>query len=242
MKRFLVGVIALATAESGLAQNLEQSLIQGAWSGQAMAVQSVLPTGRVDIDSTTVDGDTPLMLASLAGHESVVDILLEAGADPNLTNESGETALILASKYGFTAVAASVIEAGADVNARDSSRRNALTWVNWGETDSTVQLLQASGSDGTGKKDPFDRGTPVHRFERTPEMTKYKELKMPKALKKTDFVGKLEMRVVVDRSGKLKSVELVEGMHDELDENILDAAKKWRFQPGEIQGKPLEVS
>lgn len=76
------------------------------------------------------------MLASLAGHENVIDILLEGGADPNLANEAGETALILASKYGFNTIAADLIEAGADVNGQDSSGRTAWTWASWGENTS----------------------------------------------------------------------------------------------------------
>ncbi len=129
MKRFLFWFFAIGIAESGLAQNLTQSLIQGAWSGQPAAVRGALASGRVDVNVTTRDADTPLMLASLAGHDNVIDILLEGGANPNLTNEAGETALILASKYGFNAVAADLIEAGADVNPQDASGRTPWTWA-----------------------------------------------------------------------------------------------------------------
>ncbi len=129
MKRFLFCFFAIGIAELALAQNLAQSLIAGAWSGSAAAVRGALASGRVDVNVTTRDADTPLMLASLAGHDNVIDILLEGGANPNLTNEAGETALILASKYGFNAVAADLIEAGADVNPQDASGRTPWTWA-----------------------------------------------------------------------------------------------------------------
>lgn len=240
MARFLLWVFAIGFAEWGLAQNLTDSLIQGAWSGQALAVRSAIATGRVDVDVTTPEGDTPLMLASLAGHENVIDILLEAGADPKLANEAGETPLILASKYGFNAVAAKLIEAGADVNAQDESGRTAWTWASWGENEALLSLLKASGADDSGKADPFEDGAPIDRFETRPKMTKYKEPKLPKELRESGVDGTIQMRVVIDRDGKLQSVELIEGVHDELDKNVLEATKKWRYDPGEIQGKPVE--
>lgn len=197
MKCFLLCFFAIGIAASGLAQNLARSLIQGAWAGQPAAVRGALASGRVNVDVTTEAGDTPLMLASLAGHGNVIDILLEGGANPNLTNDAGETALILASKYGFNAVAAALIEAGADVNPQDASGRTPWTWASWGENEKLVSLLKASGSDRSGKVDPFDGGAPVDRFETTPDMTKYNR-------------------------------------------NALEASKKWRFDPGEVQNKPVD--
>lgn len=240
MKALSLCLLTLGAATLGLAQNLTQSLIDGAWSGQALAVRSALESGRVDVDVTTTDGDTPLMLASLAGHEKVIRILLEAGADAKLANNAGETPLILASKYGFNAVAVDLIEAGADVNAQDESGRSAWTWASWGENEPLMSLLKASGADRSGKADPFDDGAPVDRFETRPEMTKYREPKMPKTLRESGIDGTIELRVVIDRDGKLKTVELIEGIHEELDKNVLDATEKWRYEPGEIQGKPVE--
>ena len=240
MQRLLFWVFAIGIAELGLAQNLAQSLIQGAWAGQPAAVRGALASGRVNVNVTTPAGDTPLMLASLAGHENVIDILLESGADPNLANDAGETALILASKYGFNAVAADLIEAGADVNTQDVSGRTSWTWASWGENEKLVSLLNASSADGSGKVDPFDGGAHVNRFETTPDMTKYKSPKMPKELKKTGIEGTMRLRLVVGRDGKTRSIELVEGIHDELDRNALEASKKWRFDPGEVQNKPVD--
>lgn len=39
-------------------------------------------------------GETPLMIAAYYGHNTIVDILLEAGADPNIISLQGATALI----------------------------------------------------------------------------------------------------------------------------------------------------
>jgi TonB family protein len=237
--RLLVFSIVCSYPCFAIGQNAADALIQGAWSGQGFVVRSSLESGRVDVDVKTPEGNTPLMLASLAGHQDVVHILLEAEADPNSANEDGESPLILASKYGFTDVAAALIEAGADANVKDTSGRSPWTWASWGENARLVKLLKASGADGSGKADPFDDGKPIDRFETSPKLTKYKAPEMPKDFRKTGLDGTLRLRLVVDRDGKPTSVELVEGLQDELDANALKAAKKWKFEAGEIQNKAV---
>lgn len=221
-------------------QNLANSLLQGAWSGQEFAVENAIASGRVDVNVTDPDGLTALMLASLAGHENVIDLLLESGADPALEGEHQETALILASKYGFTEVAARLIEAGVDVNHPDASSRTAWTWAMWGDNQPLMAMLAKSGADRTAERDPFDGGgAPVDRFEKNPRMTRFKAPKLPKSLKQQGVDGTMSLDVVVDRKGKLLSVELAEGLHEALDAEALDQAKKWKFEPGRIQGKPV---
>jgi len=241
MRSTLIWLFIVSIPASALARDAASTLLSAAWSGQPAVVRSALASGRVDVDVARIDGSTALMLASLAGHETVVDILIDAGANPNLAGENGETALILASKYGFRAVAAKLIEAGADLSATDSSGRTAWTWAHWGENEPLESLLRASGADGTGKVDPFeDGGEPVDRFEKTPELEKYKAPKVPKQLKKNRVEGMIQIRLVIGRNGKPRDIELVQGVHEELDQNALAAAEKWRFVPGEVQGKPVD--
>lgn len=49
---------------------------------------------------------TPLMLAAAGGHREVVELLVEAGADPSARSESGGTAATLAAEAGHPDVAA----------------------------------------------------------------------------------------------------------------------------------------
>lgn len=56
--------------------------------------------------------DTVLLLAGIKGNTRIIQLLLDAGADPSLTTEDGETAADLARVYGHLA-AADILEAAA---------------------------------------------------------------------------------------------------------------------------------
>lgn len=218
---------AIVSVSAVSSQNLWASYLEGARTGQIVAVRSALQSGRVDVDfAFEEDGMTALMYASLAGHDAVVDAILEAGAQVDLANNEGETALILASKYGFTDVAARLIEAGADPNVRDASERTAWTWARWGENARLLSLLEASGTDPGGKTDPFDPGAPVDRYEKLPAMTRYGAPKVPDELEKRPVDGTLTIQLVVTRDGRPAEIELIGGLHEELDENALEAAEE----------------
>jgi len=61
-----------------------------------------------------------------------------------------------------------------------------------------------------------------------------------KSFTRNGLKGTLRLRIVVGRKGHPLSIDLVEGVHDELDANALKAAKKWKFDPGEVQKKPVD--
>lgn len=239
MKRFLVCLVGVGVASLGHAQSHVQSLFQGAWTGQAAAVRGALESGQVNVNMAMDDGTTALIAATSRGHESVVDVLLEGDADPNLAKDDGETALIIASMYAMNSIAGALIESGADVNAKDTRGRSAWTWAAWGENESLQSLLKKSGADGSGEADPFQGGAVVDTFETRPDWKKGKTPKISEELREAGIAGNVELRVILEQNGKVRSVELLQGLHDELDREVLELVQKWTFSPGELQGKPV---
>ena len=73
------------------------------------------------VDQTT--GDTPLRVASAAGHLPIVEVLLRAGADPNRggnwkADPPNDTPLEIAASKGYEAVAKALLRRGADINRK----------------------------------------------------------------------------------------------------------------------------
>jgi TonB family protein len=54
--------------------------------------------------------------------------------------------------------------------------------------------------------------------------------------------GEVVVRVVIDGSGAVRSTELVQGLHEDLDRGALETAKRLRFSPAEVDGKPAVVA
>lgn len=75
-----------------------------------------------------ISENTALMLACCGGHEDIVKLLIEAGADLELQNESGHTPLMEAASGGHVGVAKILLENGAGINTHsDEYKESALT-------------------------------------------------------------------------------------------------------------------
>ena len=74
---------------------LNHSLITASLSGSA-AVARVLIEHGACVNQANIDGQTPLILAAVCGHEELAAALLEAGADLSIKTPQGLTALDIA--------------------------------------------------------------------------------------------------------------------------------------------------
>ena len=126
-------------------------------SGNADRVRDLLAEGT-DVDSLSSKDFTALYLAASRGHIEVVEVLLEAGADPNLpVGENNNTPLHASASQGHTEVMLRLIERGADVDAQTGgheftwgmSRNTPLHLAVLSRQIDSIQVLLEAGADST---------------------------------------------------------------------------------------------
>ncbi len=118
-----------------------------AYFGVGNAVPGLLKSYHPDLKDSY--SRTPLSWAAECGHENVVKLLLEQGAELNsIDSEYGQTPLSWAAKNGYEGVVQLLIEAGAEANVQGGEYgKSALHWAaDIGDKAVVHQLLEA-GAD-----------------------------------------------------------------------------------------------
>ena len=105
------------------------------------------------VDAANAYGVTPLSLACTNGSAAMIEMLLQAGADPN-GRANGQPALMVAANTGRVDAARALLAHGADVNATEPLKsQTALMWaVAEGHTD-VVRLLIGHGANVHARSD-----------------------------------------------------------------------------------------
>ncbi len=100
------------------------TLFEKVENGDAKVTRLLLQAG-IPPNSELNLGITPLMVAAEKGHEAVVKVLVEEGADLNLKDQVfGKTALMRAVEKGNVGAAKALIQGKADLNAGSERRVN----------------------------------------------------------------------------------------------------------------------
>ena len=140
-------------------REIETALWHATRSGNAKEARAVLSTGMVNIEC--IDKDvTPLFTAVEKGHKDLVQLLLEAGANPNSPSTDFEfdwTPLYWAALRGDHDVAKLLIEAGGNVNME---ARDGKIPLHLAKGRKVVKLLLDEGSHL--HKECASRNTPLH--------------------------------------------------------------------------------
>jgi hypothetical protein len=96
----------------------------------------------------TRSGQTPLSWAAENGHEAVVKLLLEKGADLESKDNNGRTPLSWAAENGHEAVVKLLLEKGADLESKDEyNGQTPLSWAAENGHEAVVKLLLEKGAD-----------------------------------------------------------------------------------------------
>jgi uncharacterized protein len=77
---------------------------------------TILLDAGADVNQPAINGITPLMAASFAGQEAIVQRLLAQGADPRATDRLNKTAMVYAAGEGRTGVVRLLLAAGVPPN------------------------------------------------------------------------------------------------------------------------------
>jgi hypothetical protein len=92
------------------------SLYLCAERGSVAVAQALIAHGADVEKPDSGDGSTPLCVACLNGHLEIVQMLLQAGADPNKAKTSGTTPLYFCAQGDHLPIAKLLIKAGAEAN------------------------------------------------------------------------------------------------------------------------------
>ena len=125
--------------------------------GNLAVVEALLTAGAAADALRRESADTPLMLASRAGHARVVRALLARGATPDTAEPlRGQTALMWAAAEGHAEVAKVLIEAGASTKALSKTKISPLMFaIRSGSVDTTKAILDS----GVNVNEPASDGT-----------------------------------------------------------------------------------
>jgi len=128
------------------APNLHKEILRAAKSGDAGRVRQLVELDPSLMSVRDSDGSTPLHCACWKGHEAVVKLLIECGADVNAENQNehwGTTPLHAAAHANQKRVAELLIANGANITARNMNNRTPLDETSFHNASAVARLLKA---------------------------------------------------------------------------------------------------
>jgi ankyrin repeat protein len=126
-----------------------KEIIKASKSGDIEKMKMLLERDSSLIQARDGDGSTALHCAAWKGHQSMVALLLAAGADVNAHNKNehwGTTPLHAAAHANQGAIAQMLIEQGANVNAQDMNGKTPLHHTTFHKAKAAARVLLTHGA------------------------------------------------------------------------------------------------
>lgn len=241
----VIGVAGLLllwlAAATPSAQDLSQRLRDWAAAGEIESMRTLLAAEEpIAVNAADALGWTALMHAAAAGHDDVVGLLLDAGANPESQNAALETALHLGAREGSPAVAQLLLGAGADFEARDAEGRTPLFMAIDGRHGEVIGLLHGAARSAERRRSP------------ALALTDDSETISPLIIQWTDppytddalaraIEGTVTLIAIIGDDGRVGAVNVSEGVGGGLDQSAVRAVRGWRFAPATRDGRPVDV-
>ncbi|XP_068900839.1 ankyrin repeat domain-containing protein 50-like [Tenebrio molitor] len=134
------------------------SLHELAKTGDVKKLQELLKV--VDIEARDQDNKTILHIASYYGHETLVEYLLDKGANTDATNKNGRIPLHLASQLGHVKVVKQLLDKVHKSTARDNWGLTPLSRAAYKGHKEVVKLLLDAGFNANAQN--YRKETPLH--------------------------------------------------------------------------------
>ncbi|XP_061193027.1 putative ankyrin repeat protein RF_0381 [Saccostrea echinata] len=146
-----------------------------------------------DVNMTTDDCRTALMIATEMNDIDIVKKLIKSGADVNRKDNSGKTPLLIALEDGNFKIAEYLIKHGSDVNVVDNLGQSALYLVATGEGNDCTKIVKILLSCGYVLKDSDNWLCPEDLISNAKFQSKYFKLMQKvnnslKAISKCDII------------------------------------------------------
>lgn len=175
-------------------------------AGQVKTVEALLAASPESVDVEGVDGKTALHLASERGDAPLAELLLSAGANPNLRDARGRTPLYLAAVNGREAVAALLIVC-AGLDSRNLEGTTPLAAAVANGHDAVARLLIEGGASANS---PNNSGHTPLAFAVSAGRLLMVELLLSAGVDpRRDGGDRVDLMYLAARSGRLAIVEML---------------------------------
>ncbi|MEQ5091554.1 ankyrin repeat domain-containing protein [Providencia rettgeri] len=132
--------------EKHVKQQLNNYLWNAARSGNNDILNDFIAS-KYDLNVQDEKGYTAVILASYHGHQTAVENLLKAGADPCLLDKRGNSALMGAIFKGEVRIANQLIAAECNPDTRNNAGQTAAMYAALFQQQSLLEQLKAKGAD-----------------------------------------------------------------------------------------------